>query len=117
MTWRRETDISRKDVEGQSLDQLCGTPMDMGLFFKIAVAVATALGGLHRRNIVHKNITPHHIVVNHLTQEVTITDVSADSPLPSEYLTRKASGKIEHTLAYMSPEQTGRMNRLVDYRY
>ncbi len=68
MTSRRETDISREEGEGQSLDHLCGSPMDMGLFFKLAVAIAAALGELHRNNIVHKNIKPHHIVINPHTE-------------------------------------------------
>jgi PAS domain S-box-containing protein len=116
MTSRRKTDVRLKEVQGQSLDRLCGSPMEIGRFLKFAIGMATALGELHRKNIVHKNIKPHTIVVNPLTVAVTISDVSAAPGFPPEYLSIKTDPHTEGLLAYMSPEQTGRMNRLVDYR-
>ena len=111
-----ETDGSRRDREGQSLAHLCGTPMDMGRFLTIAIAVATELGELHKDNIIHKNIQPATIIVNPDTASVILTDRTGTLGRPHKYLKTSTSGNGEGILAYMSPEQTGRMNRAIDCR-
>ncbi|MBE9005117.1 AAA family ATPase [Fortiea sp. LEGE XX443] len=85
-------------------------------FFHIAIAIASTLEGLHRSRIIHKDIKPANILINPSTLEIKIIDFSIATLLPREiqYLTNP--NVLEGTLAYISPEQTGRMNRGIDYR-
>jgi PAS domain S-box-containing protein len=112
----RGTEVSRKGRDSQSLDRLCGPPMDVRRFLAIAIAVTEALEELHKDNIVHKNIQPSSIRVNPETSSVTLADVSEASRWPYPYLTATVRDTPAGSLAYMSPEQTGRMNRLIDCR-
>ncbi|WP_044501190.1 ATP-binding sensor histidine kinase [Nostoc sp. PCC 7107] len=85
-------------------------------FFPIAIAIASILEGLHRSRLIHKDIKPANILINPSTLEIKIIDFSIATLLPREiqYLTNP--NVLEGTLAYISPEQTGRMNRGIDYR-
>ncbi|GBE93121.1 trifunctional serine/threonine-protein kinase/ATP-binding protein/sensor histidine kinase [Nostoc cycadae] len=85
-------------------------------FFPIAIAIASILEGLHRSRIIHKDIKPANVLINPITLEIKIIDFSIATLLPREiqYLTNP--NVLEGTLAYISPEQTGRMNRGIDYR-
>ncbi len=85
-------------------------------FLPIAIQLASTLGELHQRQIVHKDIKPHNIIINPKTGLVKITDFSIASRLTEEIATVSSPDQLEGTLAYMSPEQTGRMNRTLDYR-
>lgn len=85
-------------------------------FLPIAIQLATTLGEIHQRQIVHKDIKPHNIIINPETGLVKITDFSIASRLSEEIATVSNPDQLEGTLAYMSPEQTGRMNRTLDYR-
>ncbi|WP_413200993.1 ATP-binding protein, partial [Nostoc piscinale] len=85
-------------------------------FFPIAIAIASILEGLHRHRIIHKDIKPANILIHPQTLEIKVIDFSIATLLPREvqYLTNP--NVLEGTLAYISPEQTGRMNRGIDYR-
>jgi predicted ATPase/signal transduction histidine kinase/tRNA A-37 threonylcarbamoyl transferase component Bud32 len=85
-------------------------------FFQIAIQISSTLDALHRHRIIHKDIKPANILINPKTLEVKLIDFSIASVLPKEvqYLTNP--NVLEGTLAYISPEQTGRMNRGIDYR-
>ena len=85
-------------------------------FFHIALQITTILGDLHRARIIHKDIKPSNILVNPDTAEVKIIDFSIASRLPREIKTLSNPNVLEGTLPYISPEQTGRMNRGIDYR-
>ena len=85
-------------------------------FFHIALQIVTILGELHRDRIIHKDIKPGNILVNPDTAEVKIIDFSIASRLPKEVKTLSNPNVLEGTLPYISPEQTGRMNRGIDYR-
>ena len=101
---------------GEPLDRLIGQPMELGGFLRLASALSTALGRLHGRGLIHKDIKPANVVVDSATWQVWLTGFGIASRPPRE---RQAPGPpegIAGTLAYMAPEQTGRMNRSVDAR-
>ncbi len=85
-------------------------------FLHIAIQMADALSGLFTHQIIHKNIKPANILINPETQHIKLIDLSISSLLPKETPEIKNANKLEGTLAYISPEQTGRMNRGIDYR-
>ncbi|MBL1201179.1 MAG: AAA family ATPase [Nostoc sp. GBBB01] len=85
-------------------------------FFDIAIKIASILEGLHRDRIIHKDIKPANILINPTTGEIKIIDFSIATLLPRESQCLINPNVLEGTLAYISPEQTGRMNRGIDYR-
>ncbi|WP_254566561.1 ATP-binding sensor histidine kinase [Oscillatoria sp. HE19RPO] len=85
-------------------------------FLQIGIQLATTLAQLHHNQIVHRDIKPHNIIINPETGEVKIADFSIAISGTKETQGIIAVDGIEGTLAYMSPEQTGRMNRAIDYR-
>ncbi|NEO76152.1 AAA family ATPase [Moorena sp. SIO4G3] len=85
-------------------------------FLQIAIAICDALGNLHNAKIIHKDINPANIVYNPDTKQLKIIDFGISTRLSQENPTLKNPELLEGTLAYISPEQTGRMNRCVDYR-
>src|SRR5258708_7667373 len=101
---------------GEPLDRLIGTPMEVGGFLRLAVAISTALGRLHERGLVHKDIKPTNILVNSAAGEAWLTGFGIASRLPREHQAPEPPEMIAGTLAYMAPEQTGRMNRSIDSR-
>src|SRR5436190_3170879 len=106
-----------EDFGARSLNQLqlAGrlTPMD---FLDLAIKVAEGLGQLHGEHIIHKDINPTNIVLNPETRQVKLIDLGISTVLPRENPMFSNLNVLEGTLAYLSPEQTGRMNRAVDYR-
>ncbi|WP_407889801.1 AAA family ATPase [Scytonema sp. NUACC26] len=88
----------------------------LGQFFHIAIQIASILHELHGHRIIHKDIKPANILINPTTLEVKLTDFSIASLLPKEIQQLTNPNFLEGTLAYISPEQTGRMNRGIDYR-
>ncbi|XZN99104.1 MAG: protein kinase domain-containing protein [Microcoleus sp.] len=85
-------------------------------FLQIAIATTETLGKIHAANIIHKDINPSNIVYNPKTEQLKIIDFGISTQLSRETPTLKNPGILEGTLAYISPEQTGRMNRTLDYR-
>ncbi|MEH2261903.1 trifunctional serine/threonine-protein kinase/ATP-binding protein/sensor histidine kinase [Nostoc sp.] len=85
-------------------------------FFQIAIALCNALNLLYHERIIHKDIKPANILINPETKQVKLIDFSIASLLPRETQTLINPNVLEGTLAYISPEQTGRMNRGIDYR-
>ena len=53
-----------EDPGGEPLDRQLGAPMEVGRFLRLAIAIAEALGKLHQRGLVHKDIKPANILVN-----------------------------------------------------
>lgn len=90
--------------------------LQLGTFLKIAIKLALTLGKLHENNIIHKDIKPHNILIDADTDEVKLIDFSIATRLSRETQALSNPNFLEGTLAYMSPEQTGRMNRSIDYR-
>src|SRR4028118_2200574 len=85
-------------------------------FLILAIATTEILGQIHRANIIHKDINPSNIVYNPQTKQLKIIDFGISTQLARETPILKNPGVLEGTLAYISPEQTGRMNRTLDYR-
>jgi len=85
-------------------------------FLQIAIALCNTLDILYRDSIIHKDIKPANILINPKTKQVKLIDFSIASLLPRETQTLMSPNVLEGTLGYLSPEQTGRMNRGIDYR-
>ncbi|MEG4968442.1 AAA family ATPase [Microcoleus sp. B6-A1] len=85
-------------------------------FLRIAIATTENLQQIHSAHIIHKDINPSNIVFNPASGELKIIDFGISTQLTRENYTIKNPNILEGTLAYMSPEQTGRMNRSLDYR-
>ncbi|MGF1675188.1 MAG: serine/threonine protein kinase, partial [Rivularia sp. (in: cyanobacteria)] len=119
---RLETEQNRlllvlEDFGGQSLKQvLSQRKLELLEFLSIGVQLAKALISLHSHNIIHKDVKADNIIINPKTAEVKLTDFSIASRLGKEKLQLTNPNQLEGTLTYISPEQTGRMNRVLDYR-
>ncbi len=111
MTARDGGNLTRSQVKGQTLDTLCGSPFALGRFLDIAIGITEALGGLHNQNILHKDIRPQTILVDVETGVVSLIDPSAQQPRSVG-----TGWRFDTALAYMSPEQLGKSNRVVDFR-
>ncbi|MFB2875284.1 AAA family ATPase [Floridanema aerugineum] len=85
-------------------------------FLRIAIATTESLAFLHAANIIHKDINPSNIVFNPATGQLKLIDFGISTKFTRENPTLKNPNILEGTLPYMSPEQTGRMNRSLDYR-
>ncbi|BCL38242.1 ATP-binding sensor histidine kinase [Nostoc sp. MS1] len=83
---------------------------------KISIQLTEIITSLHKENIIHKDIKPQNIIINPKSMQVKITDFSIASRLSKENAIISNPNLLKGTLAYMSPEQTGRMNRSIDYR-
>jgi len=101
---------------GETLDRRLAEPMEVSQFLPLAVAIAVALGRMHRRGLVHKDLKPAHILVNESNGQVRLMGFGLASRLPGERQPPVPPEFIARTLAYMAPEQTGRMNRSIDSR-
>jgi serine/threonine protein kinase len=106
--------LTLEDPGGESLARRLGPPMPIGSFLPLAVGIAAALGKLHARGLVHKDLKPAHLLVNCADGQVRLTGFGLASRLPRERQAPSPPEFIAGTLAYMAPEQTGRMNRSVD---
>jgi len=85
-------------------------------FFTIALQIVSILQELHHQRVIHKDIKTANILINPSTLEVKLIDFSIACLLKRETQTLASPNVLEGTLSYLSPEQTGRINRLVDYR-
>src|ERR1700737_1513208 len=105
-----------EDPGGVPLDRLLGRPLDLSHFLRIAIPLAAALRRVHERGLIHKDIKPANILADPASGRVWLTGFGIASRLPRERQALAPPEVIAGTLAYMAPEQTGRMNRSVDSR-
>jgi PAS domain S-box-containing protein len=101
---------------GEPLDRLTRRPFEIGRFLRIALALSVALRRLHGRELIHKDIKPANVLVDEATDQVWLTGFGIASRLPRERQSPEPPEFIAGTLAYMAPEQTGRVNRSIDSR-
>jgi predicted ATPase/signal transduction histidine kinase/tRNA A-37 threonylcarbamoyl transferase component Bud32 len=105
-----------EDFGGVTLrDLIRGEGVDLHLLLRLAIRLVDALAVVHAAGVIHKDIKPDNILIDRNDERLALADFSVSS-----YVAEEAQGGggavIEGTLQYMSPEQTGRMNRSVDYR-
>ena len=105
-----------EDPGGETLNRFLPGPMEMTQFLRFAVGLATALAGLHKRELIHKDVKPTNVLVNPATGQARLMGFGIASRLPRERQASEPPEFIAGTLAYMAPEQTGRMNRTIDSR-
>lgn len=109
--------IVLEDFGGESLHAYAKAHgFEIGDFLLVAIRLADTLGQIHQRRVVHKDIKPHNIIIQPESKVVKLTDFGIASLLSRENQQLQNPDLLEGTLAYMSPEQTGRMNRAIDYR-
>jgi PAS domain S-box-containing protein len=104
-----------EDTGGEPLNRLLGQPLELTRFLPLAIDIAAALAQVHARGLIHKDIKPANILVDS-GGKVRLTGFGIASRLPRERLAPEPPEIIAGTLAYMAPEQTGRMNRSIDSR-
>lgn len=106
-----------EDFNGKPLSSLLDEKKwDMLLSLDTAITIASAVGDIHHQNIIHKDIKPQNILINPMTKELKIIDFGIATQLSREMQTVLNPEEMTGSIAYMSPEQTGRINRSVDYR-
>ena len=105
-----------EDPGGEPLARRLGGPTEVGQFLRLAIGIVTALGKAHQHGLVHKDLKPTNILVTGMGSEVRLTGFGLASRLRRERPSPEPPEELTGTLAYMSPEQTGRMNRSIDFR-
>ena len=104
-----------EDFGGTSLEHLLGAPIPVERFLRLASRIAGAVAELHRQNVIHRDLKPANILVGPM-DDVKVADLRLASRLPQGRSIVQSPSRIEGSLPYLSPEQTGRMNRSVDGR-
>lgn len=105
------------DTGGISLrEYIKNSILSLEEFLAVAIQLTDILYDLHQNRVIHKDIKPANILIHPETKQVQLIDFSIASLLPKETQEIKSPNGLEGTLAYISPEQTGRMNRGIDYR-
>ena len=105
-----------EDPGGVPLDRLLGAPFDLGRSLRLAIGLSSVIERSHRRGIVHKDIKPSNALADSVTGQCWLTGFGIASQLPRERQSAEPPEILAGTLAYMAPEQTGRMNRSIDSR-
>ncbi|MBC3776548.1 AAA family ATPase [Pseudomonas sp. SWRI99] len=105
-----------EDPGGVLLAELLSAPMDVETFLRASISIAEALARMHGCGLIHKDIKPAHILVDCVDGHARLTGFGLASRLPRERQVAQSPETLAGTLAYMAPEQTGRMNRSVDSR-
>jgi PAS domain S-box-containing protein len=113
--WDR-TVLVLEDPGGVPLDQLLGHPLDLAFYLRMAIGLSKVVDHLHQRGVIHKDIKPANVLVNSVTGQCWLRGFGIASRLPRERQSAETPEFIAGTLAYMAPEQTGRMNRSIDSR-
>jgi predicted ATPase/serine phosphatase RsbU (regulator of sigma subunit)/tRNA A-37 threonylcarbamoyl transferase component Bud32 len=105
-----------EDVGGHAIGEQ-STALELTTFLRVAISMTLVVESIHRHNIIHKDIKPENfIIAADGDTRVTLIDFAVATRLSLEDRRAASVNRLEGTLAYMSPEQTGRMNRVLDRR-
>ena len=104
-----------EEVQGEPLSTRVGQRLELTAFLSLAIFLASTLGEIHRRGVIHKDLKPSNLILTP-QGEGSIIDFGSATLQRVEHVDAAVPHFLDGTLAYMSPEQTGRMNRAVDYR-
>jgi serine/threonine protein kinase len=110
------TALVLQDPGGEPLDRLIGEPLDTTSFLRIAIALTAAIRGVHEQGLIHRDVKPANILLDTEGHRAWLTGFGIASRLAREHQAPEPPDVIAGTLAYMAPEQTGRMNRATDSR-
>ncbi len=106
-----------ENFEGEPIGNIISEKgIPIGEFLQLAIQITEILARIHDAKIIHKDVSPSNILLNQLTGEIRIIDFGSSTSLSREIPSVLSPNFFEGTLSYISPEQTGRMNRLIDYR-
>ena len=111
--------IVLEDFGGESLAKLKQQSLlktGLAEFLRLGLQIVDSLGEIHRHGVIHKNLNPANITWNPDSGQLKIIDFSIAAVLPRERVKLTSAHALEGDLVYISPEQTGRMNRTLDYR-
>ncbi len=107
----------QEDIGGQTLSRiLSARSLNLTEILSLAISIAYTLEKIHQQYIIHKDINPSNIIWNMKTDEIRIIDFSIAAKIAKDAPEISNPNVLEGTLSYMSPEQTGRMNRPIDHR-
>ncbi len=105
-----------EDPGGEPLDRIIQRPMELGQILRLAVGLAGGRRELHTRQLIHKDVKPANVLADARTGHVRLMGFGIATRLRRERQSLEPPEFIAGTLAYMAPEQTGRMNRSIDSR-
>jgi len=109
--------MTLEDIGGYALDRsLMHGSIDVAQCLLIATELAKAIGEIHQQRVIHKDINPSHIIWNSNTKQLRLIDFGLADNLSQQHILIQHPAALPGTLTYISPEQTGRVNRAVDYR-
>ncbi len=101
--------------KGKTVRKALNKLVNIENILKIAINITQTLGHIHQQNIIHKDINSNNILINK-KNEINIIDFGLAGRYTLKTQNLSNPERLEGTLAYISPEQTGRMNRSIDYR-
>lgn len=112
-----KTTLVRDYVKGKTLKKILSEgKFGLAFFMEYAHKIAEILFDVHLKNIIHRDLSPGNIIIDEQTKKVTLIDYELSTNLRLSEAGNRLSFELSNNLPYISPEQTGRMNRLIDYR-
>ncbi|MEO0770333.1 MAG: serine/threonine-protein kinase PknK, partial [Cyanobacteria bacterium J06649_4] len=116
--WQNSYALVMEDGGSQSMDRYVETAglLSVQQILSIGIQMADILNDLGQYGVIHKDIKPANIIIHPGSGRIYLIDFSAASLLSKESQAIGHPNGLEGTLSYLSPEQTGRMNRGIDYR-
>lgn len=109
--------LTLEDINGQSLRNIIRDErLDVSTILRLAIKIVDIIGRIHEQQIIHKDLKPANLIWNRASDQIQIIDFDLSVKLNNEKQEFQNAGVMEGTLSYISPEQTGRINRNIDYR-